>query len=50
MLREAGLVVGERHRHEVRYRRTDIGTALTRRGELLPARDSEAAFRLTVSD
>jgi hypothetical protein len=33
VLREAGLVVGERHRHEVRYRRTDIGTALVRGGD-----------------
>jgi DNA-binding transcriptional ArsR family regulator len=28
VLRAAGLVVGERHRHEVRYRRTRIGSAL----------------------
>jgi DNA-binding transcriptional ArsR family regulator len=28
VLREAGLVVGERHSHEVRYRRTRLGTAL----------------------
>ena len=33
VLRAAGLVVGERHRHEIRYRRTDIGSALTRGGE-----------------
>jgi len=33
VLRAAGLVVGERHRHELRYRRTDIGSALTRGGE-----------------
>ena len=32
VLREAGLIVGERHRHEIRYRRTAIGTALVRRG------------------
>jgi DNA-binding transcriptional ArsR family regulator len=29
-LRDAGLITGERHRHEIRYRRTDLGTALTR--------------------
>jgi DNA-binding transcriptional ArsR family regulator len=28
VLREAGLVIGERHRHEIRYRRTTMGTAL----------------------
>jgi DNA-binding transcriptional ArsR family regulator len=28
VLRDAGLVAGERHRHEIRYRRTDLGTAL----------------------
>jgi DNA-binding transcriptional ArsR family regulator len=28
VLRDAGLVVGERHRHEIRYRRTELGTAL----------------------
>lgn len=28
VLRDAGLVVGERRRHEIRYRRTDLGTAL----------------------
>lgn len=33
VLREAGLVVGERHRHEVRYRRTRLGSALTRGSE-----------------
>jgi DNA-binding transcriptional ArsR family regulator len=33
VLRAAGLVVGERHRHEIRYRRTDIGSALTRGSE-----------------
>lgn len=32
VLREAGLVVGERHRHEVRYRRTTVGSALVRGG------------------
>ena len=30
VLRETGLVAGERHRHEVRYRRTPLGTALVR--------------------
>ena len=29
VLRDAGLVVGERHRHEIRYRRTRLGSALT---------------------
>ncbi|MEV0402421.1 DUF5937 family protein [Actinoallomurus sp. NPDC050550] len=33
VLREAGLVVGERHRHEIRYRRTRTGSALVRGGE-----------------
>jgi DNA-binding transcriptional ArsR family regulator len=28
ILRDAGLVVGERHRHEVRYRRTRLGTSM----------------------
>ncbi|MER7441262.1 ArsR/SmtB family transcription factor [Micromonospora avicenniae] len=28
VLRDSGLVVGERHRHEVRYRRTPLGIAL----------------------
>ncbi|MEV1329455.1 DUF5937 family protein [Micromonospora costi] len=28
VLREAGLVVGQRHRHEIRYRRTPLGSAL----------------------
>ena len=32
VLREAGLVVGERHRHEIRYRRTRTGSALVRGG------------------
>lgn len=27
VLRDAGFVVGERHRHEIRYRRTELGTA-----------------------
>ena len=27
ILRDAGFVVGERHRHEIRYRRTELGTA-----------------------
>jgi DNA-binding transcriptional ArsR family regulator len=27
VLRDAGFVVGERHRHEVRYRRSELGTA-----------------------
>jgi DNA-binding transcriptional ArsR family regulator len=30
VLRDAGLVVGERHRHQIRYRRTVMGTALLR--------------------
>lgn len=29
-LRDAGLIAGERHRHEIRYRRTDLGAALIR--------------------
>jgi DNA-binding transcriptional ArsR family regulator len=33
VLREAGLVVGERHRHQIRYRRTRLGSALTRGSE-----------------
>jgi len=33
VLREAGLVVGERHRHEIRYRRTRLGSALIRGSE-----------------
>ncbi|MGH3294141.1 MAG: DUF5937 family protein [Trebonia sp.] len=33
VLRATGLVVGERHRHEIRYRRTEIGSALTRGSE-----------------
>lgn len=33
VLRDAGLVVGERHRHEIRYRRTHLGSALTRGSE-----------------
>ncbi|MDG4823294.1 DUF5937 family protein [Asanoa sp. WMMD1127] len=28
VLRDAGFVVGERHRHEIRYRRTDLGAAV----------------------
>jgi DNA-binding transcriptional ArsR family regulator len=31
VLRDAGMVVGERHRHEIRYRRTDLGSAVVRR-------------------
>jgi DNA-binding transcriptional ArsR family regulator len=27
VLRDAGFVVGERYRHEIRYRRTALGTA-----------------------
>jgi len=34
VLRDAGLVVGERHRHEVRYRRTDLGDAMVKGGGL----------------
>jgi len=30
VLRDAGLVVGERHRHQIKYRRTVMGTALMR--------------------
>ncbi|GAA1987704.1 DUF5937 family protein [Catenulispora subtropica] len=30
VLREAGMVVGERHRHEIRYRRTRLGDAVVR--------------------
>jgi DNA-binding transcriptional ArsR family regulator len=30
VLRDSGLVTGERHRHEIRYRRTGMGTALVR--------------------
>jgi DNA-binding transcriptional ArsR family regulator len=30
VLRDAGLVTGQRHRHEIRYRRTAMGTALIR--------------------
>ncbi|NUP51824.1 MAG: winged helix-turn-helix transcriptional regulator [Catenulispora sp.] len=30
VLREAGMVVGERHRHEIRYRRTGLGDAVVR--------------------
>jgi DNA-binding transcriptional ArsR family regulator len=30
VLRDAGLVVGERHRHQIKYRRTAMGTALVR--------------------
>lgn len=33
VLRNAGLVVGERHRHEIRYGRTRLGSALTRGSE-----------------
>ncbi|GAA2780720.1 winged helix-turn-helix domain-containing protein [Kitasatospora paracochleata] len=32
VMRDAGLVVGERRRHEVRYRRTRLGTALVHGG------------------
>jgi DNA-binding transcriptional ArsR family regulator len=35
-LRDAGFVVGERHRHEIRYRRTDLGTAAMNAGRALP--------------
>jgi DNA-binding transcriptional ArsR family regulator len=31
VLRDAGLVTGERHGHEIRYRRTAMGTALARK-------------------
>ncbi|NUR32248.1 MAG: winged helix-turn-helix transcriptional regulator [Catenulispora sp.] len=30
VLRDAGMVVGERHRHEIRYRRTGLGDAVVR--------------------
>ncbi|WP_194904452.1 DUF5937 family protein, partial [Catenulispora rubra] len=30
VLREAGMVVGERHRHEIRYRRTELGDRVVR--------------------
>jgi hypothetical protein len=30
ILRDAGFVAGERYRHEIRYRRTELGTAATR--------------------
>jgi DNA-binding transcriptional ArsR family regulator len=30
VLRDAGMVVGERHRHEIRYRRTELGDAVVR--------------------
>jgi len=33
VLRDAGLVIGERHRHEIQYRRTRLGSALTRGSE-----------------
>ncbi|GAA1843736.1 ArsR/SmtB family transcription factor [Asanoa iriomotensis] len=33
VLREAGLVVGERHRHEIRYRRTALGSGVVNRPE-----------------
>jgi len=33
VLRDAGLVVGERHSHEIRYRRTRLGSVLARGGE-----------------
>jgi DNA-binding transcriptional ArsR family regulator len=32
VLRDAGFVIGERHRHEIRYRRTALGTAVADRG------------------
>lgn len=32
VLRDAGLVVGERHRHEVRYRRTELGDGVVEGG------------------
>ncbi|WP_412543543.1 DUF5937 family protein [Longispora sp. K20-0274] len=32
ILRDAGFVVGERHRHEIRYRRTALGTAAAHGG------------------
>ncbi|MCM2417443.1 DUF5937 family protein [Streptomyces sp. RKAG293] len=32
VLRDAGFVVGERHRHEIRYRRTDLGHAVAEHG------------------
>ncbi|MFD0631963.1 DUF5937 family protein [Catenulispora yoronensis] len=32
VLRAAGMVVGERHRHEIRYRRTALGDAVVRGG------------------
>jgi DNA-binding transcriptional ArsR family regulator len=41
VLRDAGLVTGERHRHEIRYRRTPMGAALVRQAagtELTTAR------------
>lgn len=31
-LRESGLIVGERHQHEIRYRRTRLGSELVRSG------------------
>lgn len=30
VLRDAGMVLGERHRHEIRYRRTELGDAVVR--------------------
>jgi DNA-binding transcriptional ArsR family regulator len=30
VLRDTGLVTGQRHRHEIRYQRTAMGTALVR--------------------
>ncbi len=32
MLRDAGFVVGERLRHEIRHRRTELGHAVAERG------------------
>ena len=29
-VRDAGMAVGERHRHEIRYRRTELGDAVVR--------------------
>lgn len=32
VLRDAGFIIGERHRHEIRYRRTELGAAAVDRG------------------
>ncbi len=42
-MRDAGLVAGTRHGHEIRYARTPLGSALVRASQSRPARSSRPA-------